>query len=244
MLIVTGGYLSGKEHNVFFSVDYIIKGTVESHTENQLEFNLGNEKYLPREAPLKFIPKSSMSDTVDLKCGTCEKNFKSRQGLQTHMDWHKGTLNHKCPECPKTFVTRHKTNRHMVARHKRKLGVEESTRHINCPNCVMKFQSHNKLSKHMAAIHKMDMKQGAPEEFLNFGGISKGEPKLESFTFIDTQFDSHNDPAQDDSRNKKFPTIPKKQKTIALHPTYKDMISNAIRELKNTNGASRQALLR
>ena len=171
-------HISGKEHNVFFSMDYIIRGTIGGETkvstaeiavQVNIDFNSGPSQDMTKNTAFKLKTDSSKSDRDSFKCQICAKIFKTAEGLQVHADGHMGTLNHKFAECPRTFEGLYEINKQLVVRHNQKLRGKESTCHIKCPKCTMTFKGLNEVNRHAMAIHN--------KRFTALGGLDKSHNK-------------------------------------------------------------------
>ncbi|XP_077295482.1 uncharacterized protein LOC143917775 [Arctopsyche grandis] len=59
----------------------------------------------PLQQKLKVHMIVKHSDSKPYSCVVCDKRFKFKQGLNTHMAQHTGERKYTCPFCPKTFVS-------------------------------------------------------------------------------------------------------------------------------------------
>ena len=217
------------------------------------------------------------------KCHLCKKTIKTARGLQYHIDWHRGNLNHKCLECEKTFEGRRDVNRHMLGTHKRELGTNESTYHIKCPECAKIFKSRTEVNKHTKTVHKkifsnledvilknyvkkkpnvnkkillnqlnklsQGLKKEPTQEQIPLIETLKTEPlNLEPFPFIDPHVGSSESLQPKIGKANAINCKKSLNNCIrnkgSSHPTYINMITNALETLKARNGSSRQALLK
>ncbi|KAH0576707.1 Zinc finger, C2H2 type domain-containing protein [Spironucleus salmonicida] len=74
-------------------------------------------------------------------CPICQKQFKQKYHLQSHMAQHTGQKNFACPICEKGFARKDTLEVH--------LRVHSDDRHFECEVCGSKFKQKGHLTRHM-----------------------------------------------------------------------------------------------
>lgn len=86
------------------------------------------------------------SDVRDFCCSICEKRFKSKCSLTVHFKIHTGLKIHQCSLCSQSFRTASHRHRHMET-------VHSDERNYHCPHCSHSCNLKSNLAKHIRLLH-------------------------------------------------------------------------------------------
>nr|CDS28688.2 histone lysine N methyltransferase PRDM9 [Hymenolepis microstoma] len=86
------------------------------------------------------------SSSLNLKCGDCDKEFRNRPLLMTHLKTHSTFAAFKCDKCKERFKFKRSLNSHML----KHAGLKPYA----CSHCEKSFSQSGNLRIHISSVHK------------------------------------------------------------------------------------------
>ncbi|KAG7172889.1 serine-rich adhesin for platelets-like [Homarus americanus] len=90
-------------------------------------------------------------------CAVCNKKFKTRATVKTHLRVHRGEeVMYKCECCPVMYSQKFNLIKHLASKHQRDAEGRPLTQSLSCPECAFTTLADYKLKAHTVRRHTID----------------------------------------------------------------------------------------